>query len=152
MHLFKAGSTASQRRWFFLRQRRERIVAAAAAGTVLLGAAAVAFARAGAPPKRELGALMAETARVLPAAVFYLGYPAGLVALALTRLPQSLGQAVFRSALLGLVVYGVYDMTNLATLRGWSLKLALSDVAWGTLVAALAGAAAWTAMRWVAAR
>lgn len=102
--------------------------------------------------KRELGALMAETVRVLPAAVFYLGYPAGLVALALNPLPENLGQAVFRSALLGLVVYGVYDMTNLATLRGWSLKLALSDMAWGTLVAAGAGGAAWTAMRWVAAR
>jgi len=43
-------------------------------------------------------------------------------------------------------------MTNLATLRGWSVKLSLADMAWGTFVAAAAGAAAWSAMRWMAAR
>lgn len=102
--------------------------------------------------KRELGALMTDNVRLLPAAVFYLGYPAGLVALALNPLPASIGDAVLRSALLGLVAYGVYDMTNLATLRNWSVKLSLADMAWGTVVAAAAGAAAWSAMRWMAAR
>jgi uncharacterized membrane protein len=102
--------------------------------------------------RREMGELMTDSVRLLPAAAFYLGYPAGLVALALQPLPASLGEAVARSALLGLVVYGVYDMTNMATLRHWSLKLALADMAWGTVVAAVAGAAAWQAMRWAAAR
>lgn len=102
--------------------------------------------------RRELGDLMVDSVRALPAAVFYLGYPAGLLTLALTPTPPSLGEAVFRSAVLGLVVYGVYDMTNLATLRGWTWKLALADMAWGTVVAAVAGAAAWRAMSWVADR
>lgn len=34
-------------------------------------------------------------------------------------------------ALLGLSVYGVYDMTNHATLTHWPLKLAFVDMAWG---------------------
>ncbi len=101
--------------------------------------------------KREMGDLMANSVRLWPAAVFYFGYPAGLVSLALTPMPASLGDAVFRCALFGLVVYGVYDMTNLATLRQWSTSLALADMAWGTLVAAVAGAGAWWAMRWAAA-
>ncbi|MBP9771755.1 MAG: DUF2177 family protein [Candidatus Pacebacteria bacterium] len=37
-------------------------------------------------------------------------------------------------ALLGFIVYGVYDMTNLATLKGWTLSISLIDMAWGTFV------------------
>ena len=33
-------------------------------------------------------------------------------------------------ALLGVVTYGMYDLTNLSTLRGWSLKLTFIDIAW----------------------
>jgi uncharacterized membrane protein len=102
--------------------------------------------------KREMGTLMADSVRVWPAALFYFGYPAGLVALALTPMPATVGDAVFRAALFGLVAYGVYDMTNLATLRGWSTSLALADMAWGTVVAAASGAVAWQVMRWMAAR
>jgi uncharacterized membrane protein len=99
--------------------------------------------------RREFGDLMAEQIRWLPAALFYVGYPAGLVALAL--LPahspdQGLGLAVARGALVGLVAYGVYDLTNLATLRHWSVPLAAADIAWGTLVGAAAAGAAWWAM------
>lgn len=97
--------------------------------------------------RAELAGLMAEQVRLLPAAVFYLGYPAGLVALALRPLPESLGAAARRAALLGLIAYGVYDMTNLATLKGFGATLALVDMAWGTFVTASAGAAAWWAMR-----
>jgi uncharacterized membrane protein len=39
-------------------------------------------------------------------------------------------------------------MTNMATLRHWSLKLALADMTWGTLLSAAVGAAAWSALRW----
>ena len=41
-------------------------------------------------------------------------------------------------ALLGLIAYSTYDLTNLATLRGWSAKLALINLAWGTIVTSLA--------------
>ena len=98
--------------------------------------------------KREIGDLMADTVRLGPAAVFYFGYPAGLVALALTPMPASIGAAAVKSALLALVAYGVYDMTNMATLKQWSLKLALVDIGWGMLVAAVAGALAFSVMRW----
>jgi uncharacterized membrane protein len=100
--------------------------------------------------RAELGALMAEQVRWVPALVFYFGYPAGLVTLALSPLPETLGAAVLRSALLGLIAYGVYDMTNLATLKGFGVRLALTDLAWGTFVTACAGAAAFSAMRWAA--
>jgi uncharacterized membrane protein len=93
---------------------------------------------------RELGPLMGPI-QALPTAVFYLGYPAGLVALALTPRPATLGGAALRGAVLGAAAYGVYDMTNWATLRGFSPTLALTDWAWGMLVSAVGGAAGWRA-------
>jgi uncharacterized membrane protein len=102
--------------------------------------------------RRELGELMTDSVRLVPAAIFYFGFPAGLVTLVLSPLPATLVDALWKSALLGLVAYGTYDMTNLATIRGWSLKLSLADMAWGTFIAAAAGGAAWSAMRWIAAR
>ena len=37
-------------------------------------------------------------------------------------------------AFLGLVMYATYDLTNLATLRDWPLKITLIDLAWGSFV------------------
>ena len=36
--------------------------------------------------------------------------------------------------LLGLVAYGTYDITNLATLKGWPAIVAIVDIVWGTLL------------------
>jgi len=100
--------------------------------------------------QREIGALMLSEVSKLPALLFYLGYPMGLVLLALTPRPDSMAMAVARCALLGLVAYGTYDLTNLATLKGWSVRLALVDTAWGATVSAAAGAAVWwLSKRWV---
>jgi uncharacterized membrane protein len=97
--------------------------------------------------RREIGDLMAANVRILPAALFYLGYPAGIVALALQPPPDSMAMAAWRSAIVGLVAYGTYDLTNMATLRQWSVTLTLADVAWGVFASALAGTAAFAAMQ-----
>ncbi len=96
-----------------------------------------------------IGAQMVEQVRWVPALLFYVGFPAALVALAVYPDGQPLAMQVARAALVGLVAYGVYDLTNLATLRHWPLRLALADTAWGTLVSTAAGAAAaWVARRY----
>ena len=48
--------------------------------------------------------------------------------------------AATNGALLGLVVYGVYDFTNYSTLRQWPFVVTLADVAWGTLATATCAA------------
>ena len=99
--------------------------------------------------REAIGPQMAEPVRWLPALAFYLAYPAALVGLALYPAGQPWGQQVARAALVGLVAYGVYDLTNLATLRHWPVSLALADTAWGTLASTAAGAAAaWVVHRW----
>lgn len=50
--------------------------------------------------------------------------------------------AALWGGLFGLVAYGTYDLTNLATLAGFPWTIALLDMAWGvTITAAMAGAA-----------
>lgn len=96
----------------------------------------------------EMAAVASGQIRVLPAALFYLAYPAGLMALALWPVPDSWPAAVLRAALVGLVAYATYDLTNMATLKSWSWGLALTDTAWGTFLSAAAGGAAyWTLKR-----
>jgi uncharacterized membrane protein len=97
--------------------------------------------------RQEAGEMMAAEVRKLPAALFYLAYPAGLVALALQPQPEGASMAAWRSALVGLIAYGTYDLTNMATLRQWSYTLTLADVAWGAFASALAGTAAFFAMQ-----
>ena len=97
----------------------------------------------------QMGALMTDSIRVVPALLFYLLYPLAIVALALTPVPATRQVAVLRSAALGLTAYGVYDLTNLATLRGWSVPLTLVDLASGTVASAVAGG---VAHAWVLAR
>jgi len=46
-------------------------------------------------------------------------------------------EALWRGALLGLVAYGAYDLTNHATIAGWPLSMTLIDIAWGVVVTAL---------------
>ena len=99
--------------------------------------------------QRELGPLMADSVRIVPAALYYLCYPAAIVFLALTPRPTSLRSAALRSAALGLTAFGVYDLTNLSTLRGYSVAMTVVDMAWGTFASAAGGSAAY---RWVLAR
>lgn len=92
--------------------------------------------------KRELGALMTDTVRVVPAALYYLLYPGAVVSLALTPLPGRWQVAALRSAGLGLTGFGVYDLTNLATLRGYTVTMTVVDMAWGTFATVAGGLAA----------
>ncbi len=97
--------------------------------------------------QREMVAVAAESFRAVPALVFYLGYPAGVLALALHPQPASLGDAVLRAGLVGLVAYATYDLSNMATLKAWSLQLVLVDVVWGMCLSAAMGAVAYSVLR-----
>ena len=90
--------------------------------------------------KSYLGELMLAQPKLLPAALFYVLYAVGLVVFAVMpalraddwRMAAGLG------ALLGLVAYATYDLSNLATLRGWPLPLTFIDIAWGTVLSSVA--------------
>lgn len=53
-----------------------------------------------------------------------------------------------RGALFGVLVYGVYDLTNYSTLRDWPVRLVLVDIAWGGVVGGVTTlVASWLARR-----
>ena len=93
--------------------------------------------------QQGMGHLMAEQPRLGVALAFYLMYALGLVVLAVLPAAESGGvwRASMNGALLGAFAYATYDLTNLATLRGWPVWLAAMDIAWGTLVSAVSAAA-----------
>jgi uncharacterized membrane protein len=91
-----------------------------------------------------IGSMLAENFRLAPAIAFYALYAAGLTLFAVM---PGLAEGGWKKALLwgglfGLFAYGTYDLTNLATLKMWSLKLSLIDMAWGMCVSAAACATA----------
>ena len=103
--------------------------------------------------KELLGPLMLAQPKWGPAIVFYLMYVLGAVYFvvlpALSR--GSARRAALGGAFFGLVAYGTYDMTNWATLQGWSAQLALMDMAWGGLLTCLASLSGyWTARKMAA--
>lgn len=51
------------------------------------------------------------------------------------------GRSVIEAFLLGIVIYGVYDSTNYATLKKWTPEFAIVDTLWGGVLFALTTAA-----------
>jgi len=99
--------------------------------------------------QRELGTLLLPQPNWTAAAIFYLVYPVALLIFAVPQAqPAGLGRAVAFGALFGFFAYATYDLTNLATLKGWSVAFAAVDVAWGTVLSgAASGLAAWAVSR-----
>ncbi len=94
----------------------------------------------------KLGSLLVDPPRWSAAIAFYVLHTVGIVVFPLALSGSWLASLLY-GALFGLVVYGVYDMTNLATLRGWPASLAFVDLAWGTAVTAIACLSAFLAVR-----
>jgi len=97
----------------------------------------------------ELGPLLLERPRWGAAALFYLMYAGGTLFFAVAPGAEhgTWLRTLVCGALLGLVCYGTYDLSNLATLKGWSTTAVAVDMAWGIVVTALAAVAGHGALR-----
>jgi uncharacterized membrane protein len=122
------------------------LAAYAATALVMLVLDAIWLGLIAAPLYQQgIGHLMAEPPRFGVAALFYLLYPLGIVIFAVAARPAGAWQpTLLAGALFGFFAYATYDLTNLATLKGWPVGLSLIDVAWGSGVSAVsAGAGRW---------
>lgn len=79
------------------------------------------------------------TVRLIPAALIYILIPLAVVYFAVAP-SKTLHDALLSGLLLGFAMYGVYDLTNLATFKGWTLEMTLIDMAWGTFLCGSAAA------------
>ncbi len=87
----------------------------------------------------QLKGLMAEKVNWTAAIIFYLLYVLGLVVIVIA--PAMDAQSVLTAFLMGgfvsFLMYATYDLTNLATLKDWPLKMTLIDLVWGASLGAL---------------
>ena len=95
---------------------------------------------------------MAEKADLVPAVIFYLLYSLGILVLVVNpSLENSSGlvKVFVLGALLGVVAYATYDLTNQATLKNWPLVVTVIDLVWGGLLTGAVGVfAAWVFKIW----
>ncbi|MGO3604460.1 Uncharacterized membrane protein [Enterococcus malodoratus] len=87
--------------------------------------------------QQYLGNLMGQT-KFAPAAIFYVLYLIGLLFFVINPALEksSLFYAIAAGGFLGLLCYGTYDLTNLATIGKWPVFVTVVDLIWGTFVTA----------------
>jgi uncharacterized membrane protein len=101
--------------------------------------------------QREIGPLLLDSPRWAIAVAFYLLYIVGILALAVLPAHDSgsLTEVLWKGALLGLVAYATYDLTNLATMKNWSVTVTVVDMIWGAVLTAVVGTISYYIAGWL---
>lgn len=81
----------------------------------------------------RIGHLFADKPVIWAAAMFYIIYVVGL---AVVIIEPSINfddtsKFLFKAFMFGLVAYGTYNLTNMATVKGWSPSVVFVDMLWG---------------------
>ncbi|UCF21478.1 MAG: DUF2177 family protein [Gemmatimonadota bacterium] len=88
--------------------------------------------------RQHLGHLLSPDVRWGAAISFYLLFVAALVVFAVLPAVErgSLVRALLLGGFFGVVAYATYDLTNLATLKGFPSLVAVVDMTWGCALSA----------------
>lgn len=99
--------------------------------------------------KSQIGHVLADKPNFVAAVVFYLIYVIGVVFFVITPALEkdSWEYAVGAGALFGLVAYATYELTNLATLKKWPIKIVIIDLLWGTLLTSVVAGLSYTLLQ-----
>ena len=99
----------------------------------------------------NMGSLLKDDINWVAALIFYLLYIVGIFVFAI--LPaikaESLQHAVVYGALFGFFCYATYDLTNLATMKGFPMKVAIVDMIWGVILTGSVATAGFYITRWM---
>lgn len=100
---------------------------------------------------KYLGNLLSEHINWTAAIIFYLLFIVGIFIFAILPAVDkaSLSKAIVMGALFGFFTYATYDLTNLATLKGWPLTIVFIDITWGAVLTATVSAAGYMITRWI---
>lgn len=85
------------------------------------------------------------------AALFYLIYVAGILVFSVIPgyMKSSLSYTLVYGALFGFFTYATYDLTNLATLKDWPLRVVVVDVIWGVVLCTVVSFVGYYSCKWV---
>ena len=75
-------------------------------------------------------------ANILSAVACYILILTGLNFFIFRYKSRTIEEHTWNAFVLGVVVYGVYETTNYATLKAWTLKMAVMDTVWGGILLA----------------
>ena len=87
-----------------------------------------------------------------PAAVsFYLIYIVGILVFAVVPAleKESLGSALLWGCLYGFFTYATYDLTNMATIKNWPLKVVMVDILWGVFLCSTVASMSFLIAKWL---
>ncbi|MBW6431830.1 DUF2177 family protein [Patescibacteria group bacterium] len=86
--------------------------------------------------REQMGDLMRQSINWYAGVGFYLIYIVGIIIFVINPALKSGSwqQALIYGALFGFFCYATYDLTNLAVINNWPLKLTFIDIAWGTIL------------------
>ena len=95
---------------------------------------------------------MSSTVNWPAAIIFYLVFIVGILVFAVgpALKDNSPGKAVLLGALFGFFTYATYDLTNLATLKNWPVKVVVVDIAWGVVLCSSVALISTFLGRWLA--
>ena len=75
--------------------------------------------------------------KLIPAIITYLIMAFALYNFVIKNMNLDLRNKIISAALLGFVIYGVYDFTNMATIEKWKYNQSIIDLIWGPILYAL---------------
>ncbi len=91
---------------------------------------------------KYLGDFLSDQVNWIAAIIFYMIFVAGVLLFVVypAIAKDSLSTAMIMGALFGLVTYATYDLTNLATLKGWPIQIVIIDIIWGAILSTIVSA------------
>src|SRR5690554_670730 len=89
--------------------------------------------------QNEIGTLLKTKFNFVAAFIFYTIFIIALTIFVIIPAinNNSLKEVILMGALFGLVTYATYDLTNYATLEGFTIKIVIIDLLWGTTLGTL---------------
>ena len=101
--------------------------------------------------RKYLDWLMATHPNWVAALAFYLLFVVGVMVFVVVPGVEdgSLRMTLLKGALFGLIAYGTYDLTNLATVKNWPLTITAVDMVWGTALSVVVSYIGFTAGKWL---
>jgi len=100
--------------------------------------------------QQRLHGLLRTKPNLWAASTFYALYIFGVTCFVPMAIWSSRGiwLAMLSGAVFGMVAYATYDLTNLATLKKWSVKVTVIDVLWGAIATSLAATITFLILLW----
>ena len=101
--------------------------------------------------RNNLGFILSPDVKWSAAISFYLLYIVGILIFAVVPALEkdSLGKALLWGSLYGFFTYATYDLTNMATIKNWPLKVVMVDILWGVFLCSMVASISFLIAKWL---